>query len=232
VNTLNRLTPGENISAVARVIDEQKLQIVRNKKIIKLKVGDATNIANLVAWEPQTKKIEKINLNKGDIVEIKLGLCPKSHKTAAHPPAITVTQSTILKKTSAKDFLSFPSVDDCMKIKFLDELCDYQYAVVRVFISRVFNTVVYFCDKCKKFSDKMCDCGNFPDAIFSISGAFSDGTRTLPFTTMAEGIAEKMTNLKKSDSEKIDAEILMNRPFTLFGYLRNDHFYVEEVIEE
>jgi len=229
VDTLNKLTPGENISAVVRIIDKPKSQIVGNKKIIKLKVGDASNIANLVAWEPQTKKIEKTKLNKGDIVEIKLGLCPKSHKTANRPPTITVNPNTILKKTQVKDF---PSIEECMKVKFLDELGDYQYAAARVFISSVYNTAVYFCEKCKKFSEKMCDCGNFPEAIFSISGTFSDGTRTLPFTTLTEDVSEAMTNSKKSDAEKINVKLLMDHPFTLLGYLRNESFYVEDVVED
>lgn len=228
MNTLNKLTPGENISAIARVIEKPKSQIVRNKKIIKLKIGDETNIATLVAWEPQTKKLAKINLDKGDIVEIKLGSCPKSHKTANRPPTITVTQSTVLKRITKK---GFPSTDECMKIKFLDELNEYQYAVVRGFIPSIFNTVVYFCEKCKKFSEKMCECGKFPEPIFSISGTFSDGTRTVPFTTLSEDVAEKMTNSKKSEAEKIDAKMLMVRPFTLLGYLRNEHFYVEDVVE-
>ena len=229
MDTLNKLTPGENISVTARVIDEPESQIVRNKKIIKLKVGDATNIANLVAWEPQTKKFEKINLALGDVVEVKLGLCPKSHKNTNRPPTITVTQSTILKKAQIKDF---PGVEECRKIKFLDELGDYQYAFVRVFVSGVYNTVVYFCNTCKKFSEKMCDCGKFPDPIFSVSGTFSDGTRTMPFTTLSEDVAGKMTKSKKPDAEKINPEILMNHPFTLFGYVRNEHFYVEDVIDK
>ena len=118
-----------------------------------------------------------------------------------------------------------------MKIKFLDELDDYQYAVVRVFISSVFNTVVYFCSACKKFTEKMCDCGKFPDPIFSISGILCDGTKTMPFTTISEDVSEKMTGSKKQDAEKINAGILMNRPFTLLGYVRNESFYVEDVFE-
>ena len=62
MNTLNKLTPGENISAIARVLEKPESQTVGNKKIIKLKVGDETNIANLVAWAPMTKKIEEIKI--------------------------------------------------------------------------------------------------------------------------------------------------------------------------
>ena len=228
MNTLNKLTPGENISATARVLNKPESQTVRDKKLIKLKVGDSANIANLVAWAPMHKKILKLNLDKGDLVEIKLGSCPKSHKTTNRPPTITVNPNTILKKISLKNF---PSVEECMGIKFLDELEDYRYASARVFISSIYNTVVYFCEKCKKFSEKMCDCGNFPDAIFSISGIFSDGTRTIPFTTLTEDVAEKMTNSKKPGAEKINVKILMEHPYTLFGYLRNEHFYVEDVVE-
>ncbi len=231
LNTLNKLSPGENISSVVRVINQPLSQIVRNKEIIKLKVGDSTNIVNLVAWEPQTKKLASINLNKGDILEIHLGLCPKSHKTTNKPPAITLTQSTILKKLPAESNNGFPTVDICTKTKFLDELSDYSYAFVEVFISSVFNTIVYFCEKCKKFSDKMCDCGNFPGPIFSISGTFSDGTKTIPFTTLTESVAESMTNKDKSCAEKIDIKNLMEHPFTLLGYLRNEYFYVEEIIK-
>jgi len=60
VNTLNKLTPGENISATARVLNKPESQTVRDKKLIKLKVGDSANIANLVAWAPMHKKILKL----------------------------------------------------------------------------------------------------------------------------------------------------------------------------
>ena len=41
-----------------------------------------------------------------------------------------------------------------------------------------------------------------------------------------------MTNAEKSEAEKIDTKILMDHSFTLFGYLRNEQFYVEDVVED
>ncbi len=117
-----------------------------------------------------------------------------------------------------------------MKRKFLDQISEREYCIVEGFIVQVYSTVSYFCDKCKKFSDEMCECGNFPEPIFRISGVFSDGTRTMTFTTVSEKIAENLSHVKKFDAKKIDPKELMNRPYELLVHVRGEKLYVKEVL--
>lgn len=114
--------------------------------------------------------------------------------------------------------------------RFLDQISECEYGVVKGFIVQVYRTVSYFCDKCKKFSDEMCECGNFPEPVFRISGVFSDGTKTMTFTTASEKIAEDLTCVKKSDAKGINPKELMNRPYKLLGCVRNEKLYIEEVL--
>ncbi|HDI72635.1 MAG: hypothetical protein DRO76_04080 [Candidatus Altiarchaeales archaeon] len=224
MNKLSELTPGKSISTIVRVLENQRKTRFKDKEIIKARVGDGTNIANLVAWGKETRRW---NLNKDDIVKITNGICPETHRDANQPPTITISSKTTMEKQE----MDFPSIQECMKRRFLDQVFDYSYSVIHGFIVQVYDTASYFCKKCKKFSDEMCDCGNFPEPIFRIRGIFSDGTRTMRFATVSEDVAESLSGMKKSNAKKIDVKMLMNKPYTLLAYCRDEKLYVEEVIE-
>ena len=223
MDQLDGLVPGESISCIVRVLEKPGLTAFKEKQIIKAKVGDGTNIANLVAWD---KEVAKWDIEKGDIVKITNGNCPKSHRESHQPPTITVGPDTLLEKQDRK----FPSIDECVPKGFLNDVPDYRYLVLRGFISRIYRTASYFCLRCKKFSDEMCDCGNFPDPIFRISGMFSDGTKTMPFSTVSEDVAEDISGDRRSNAKKVDVKCIMNRLHKFMGYVRNGRLYVEEVI--
>ncbi len=219
-----KLIPGERISTMVRILEEPRSTSVVGKKLVNAKVGDGENIANLVAWDKET---ERWNLRKNDIIELINGECPKSHKMGHLPPTITIAPKTLIKKLDIK----FPSIEECMRKKFLDQISEYEYGILEGFIVQIYRTVSYFCDKCKRFSDEMCECGNFPDPIFRISGVFSDGTKTMAFATISEKVAEDLTYAKKSDAKKINPHELVNRSYNLLGYVRNEKLYMEEVLK-
>ncbi len=224
MDKLSHLIPGETISVVVRVLEEPEENKVNGKKKLKVRVGDGDNIANLVAWDQEA---DRLDILKGDVLEIIGGECPVSHKDTRHPPTLSVTKKTIVNKKQIR----FPSIKECMQRKFLDQIPDYSYGIVTGFINQVYQTASYFCERCKKFSDEMCDCGNFPSPIFRITGAFSDGTRTVLFSTISERVAEKLTRTSRREAKRINPKSIMDRPYRLLGYLRNEKFWVEDVLK-
>jgi hypothetical protein len=243
MNKLSELTPGKDISTLVRVLEDPEKISLRDKKIpernfvlqdkvytlshstemVKAKVGDGTDIVNLVAWGRETGRW---NLNKGDVVKISGGVCPKTHGDTRHPPSITIASNTVMEKQE----INFPSIQECMGRRFLGQVSDYSYSVVNGFIVQVYDTVSYFCNKCKKFTDEMCDCGSFPEPLYKIQGVFSDGTRSMNFTTLSEDVAESLSKITKSDAKRMDVKELMNKPHTLLVYSRGKKLYIEDVI--
>jgi len=224
MDKLSQLLPGETISVTVRVLDEPEENKVNGRRKLRARVGDGDNIANLVAWDQEA---DRLNIVKDEIIEIADGECPALHKDTRHSPTLLVTKKTIIKKKQLK----FPSAQECMQRKFLDQISEYSYGIAIGFINQVYQTASYFCERCKKFSDEMCDCGNFPKPIFRIRGFFSDGTKTLLFSTTSERVAEKVTKASRKEAKKINPKTIMDRPYTLLGYLRDEKFWVEDVIE-
>jgi len=223
MNKLSQLLPGEAISVIVRVLDEPRKSIINGREMFKVKIGDGENIANLVAWD---KEAEKLDMEKNDILDIANGECPLSHENTRRPPTLLVTKKTTMNKKQMK----FPSIQECMQRKFLDQISEYSYGIATGFISQVYHTASYFCENCKKFSDEMCDCGNFPQPIFRINGAFSDGTKTLLFSTTSELVAEKLTKASRKEAKRFDPKRIMDKPYTLLGYLRDGKLWVEDVV--
>jgi len=222
---LRELKPGREISTTVRILKEPQHSSFKGKEIVKAKIGDDSSIANLVAWDKQTCRWV---FRMGDLIEIERGECPRSHKDAYSPPTINISAHTVVRKKEKQG--GFPSIQECMSKRFLAEIPDYSYGVVRGFITQVYKTASYYCVDCKKFTDEMCDCGNFPDPLFRITGVFADGTDTVPLTIISEEAAETLTGEKRGDAKKIDPKIVMDRPHTFLGY-RRERFYVEEVME-
>lgn len=209
---LCELEPGRNISAVARVLED-----VSEGKILKTKVGDETNILNLISWD---KNKEKINFSKNDVIEITDGV------GSADPPTILVTEKTKIEKTDQK----FLSIEECEKKHFLDEISNYHYARTSCLISRVYGVLSYYCRKCKKNSGRMCNCGNFPEPIFKVSGIISDSTKDVKFTTASEEVSIALCRIDKSEAESFNTKNLMNKVYDFFGYLYDDRFHIERVL--
>ncbi len=224
MNKLSQLLPGETISVAVRVLDEPEENKINGRKKLRAMIGDGDNIANLVAWD---READRLNVAKDEILEIVDGECPALHKDTRHPPTLLVTKKTNVTKKKVK----FPSIQECIQGKFLDQVSEYSYGIATGFINQVYQTASYFCERCKKFSDEMCNCGNFPKPIFRIRGFFSDGTKTLLFSTTSERVAEKLTKASRREAKKIKPKAIMDRPYTLLGYLRNEKFWVEDVIE-
>lgn len=223
MDKLCELTPGKDICTLVRVLEDPREMRFKDKEMIKAKVGDGTNIVNLVAWGRETKRW---NLGKGDVVKITKGVCPKTHEDTRYPHSITITSNTVMEKQE----INFPSIRECMERRFLDQVSDYSYSVVNGFIVQVYDTVSYFCNKCRKFTDEMCDCGSFPEPLYRIQGVFSDGTESMNFTTLSEDVAESLSKITKSDAKRMDVKELMNKPHTLLVYSRDKKLYIEEVI--
>ncbi len=223
MNKLDKLAPGEGISATVRILEEPVSTRVGEKRLVNVKVGDGGSIVNLAAWEGDA---DRLDLKKNGLIEILHGKCPGSHKKGNQPPTITVTSKTEIRKRDIK----FPSIDECMRKKFLDQISEYEYGILEGFIVQVYRITSYFCVKCSKFSEKMCDCGNFPEPAFRISGVFSDGTKTMAFTTTSEKVSEDLTYVRKSDAKKVSPVELMNRSHKILGYVRNGKLYVEDVL--
>jgi len=204
--------PGKNISVVVKVLED-----VSYKKVLRTKVGDETNIVNLVAWD---KDKDKINFSKNDVIEIIDGVGDTTS------PSILVTEKTkIVKLDVGKNI-----VNVCMQKHFLDEILNYHYSYVSCVISRVYGVLSYYCTKCKKISGRMCNCGSFPEPVFKVSGIISDSTKDIKFTTVSEEVARVICGVDKSKALNFNNKNLMNKVYNFFGYLYGDHFYVEQVL--
>ncbi len=218
-----KLVPGEKISAITRVLEEPEKAEIDDRVLIVAKISNGEKTVNLVAWDTEAAKW---NLKKNDIIEIIDGVCPKTHKKTHQPPTIEIIADTTVKKVD----MVFPSINECMRKNFLENILDYEYVIAEGFIVQVHSTAAYFCNKCNKFSDRMCECGSFPKPIFKIEGMFSDGTQTLEFTTVSERIAEYLSYHKKTDASNIKPYELMNKAYKIIGYIRNQKLYIEEVL--
>lgn len=117
------------------------------------------------------------------------------------------------------------------KTRLLAELKENEKATVEVFIPQIYETLQYYCKNCGKFSEKICDCGKFPEPIFRITGVITDGTRTIPFKTLSEDISEMLSKKKRSEAKNLDVKNLMKKPHVIFGYVKNDRFLIENVLE-
>ncbi|HEX54777.1 MAG: hypothetical protein DRO90_02155 [Candidatus Altiarchaeales archaeon] len=116
--------------------------------------------------------------------------------------------------------------------KFLDQATENERFIANGFIVQVYNMVSYYCKRCRKFSDRMCECGNFPEPIFRISGLFSDGTRTYPFITLNERIAEKLSGVNKDNAINLDKKEIMKKPYRIMCYIRNKKLYITDVLDK
>ncbi len=115
--------------------------------------------------------------------------------------------------------------------RFLAELKDDEKATIGVFIPHIYEIVQYYCKNCKKFSEKICECGKFPEPIFRITGIITDGTRTLPFKALSENVSETLSGAKKSNLKNLDVKNIMKKPHIISGYVKKDRFLIESVIE-
>ena len=115
--------------------------------------------------------------------------------------------------------------------RFLAELKDEEKATVAVFIPHIYETLQYYCKNCETFSEKICECGKFPDPIFRITGIITDGTRTMPFKALSEGVSELLSDSKKSNVKSLDVKSIMKKPHLISGYVKKDRFLIERVIE-
>jgi len=111
MNKLSQLLPGETISVIVRVLNEPRKNIINGREMLKVKIGDGEDIANLLAWGKET---EKLDIEENDILEITDGECPLSHENTHRPPTLLVTQNTAVDKKQIK----FPSIQECMQRKF------------------------------------------------------------------------------------------------------------------
>ncbi len=163
-------------------------------------------------------------LQRGDIIEIKDA---KFLRSRAYLPVIIATGKTRIEKQE----MTFPSIEECSRVRFLDEFPSNACGICEGFISQIHRIFSYYCKKCKKFTEEMCDCGNFPEPIFRISGIFSDGTKTMWFRTSTEKVTELLAGVEKSNSESVDIKAIMSKPYKFLGYLYDGNLYVEDVIK-
>jgi hypothetical protein len=217
-----KLAAGEKVSAILRVLEEPKSAKVGERKLVVAKVSDAEDIANLIAWDSEAKRLE---IRKGDVVELLDGVCPRPH-TENQPPMIEVTADTRMRKLD----LVFPSVEECMRPGYLADAREYEYAIAEGFITRVKDTAAYVCEECGLTSGEVCECGLPATLVFRITGVFSDGTRAMDFCTLSERVAEELSQTQKKDSVALDPQDLMRAPHRVLGYVRGRMLYVEEVL--
>lgn len=112
------------------------------------------------------------------------------------------------------------------KIKFLAEIKEGEKATIEVFITQVYQVLIYFCQRCQKISDKMCECGNFPNSKLKISGVISDGTKTMPFK-IPEKVSLRLLGGKDGRKEGEMKKELMSKSHILKGYIKRGTFFVE-----
>lgn len=215
-------TPGENFSAIVRVLEEPKKTNVGERKLVVVKVSDGENIINLVAWD---REAESWDLSKNDLVELRDCFCPKSI-SGSQPPTIEVMPQTKIKKIS----LVFPSVEECMRNRFIAEVGDFEYVITEGFIVEVYSTVSFFCEECGVSSGVVCECGLPSSQIFRIEGIFSDGTRAMDFVTVSERVSEELSQRTKAEAVSLNPHDLMREPHKIMGYIRDNRLYLEEVL--
>lgn len=219
---LSEVKPGGRISFIGRILSNPKKPLVSSRNAVGAIIGDSENLIHVVAFDRDTKKLD---LKKGEIVRITNGIF-SGLKNMKQPPTITLDSRTLVEKVD----VNLPSIEECMKKKFIDELNENEYCAISGFpiVYRIFS---YYCNRCKKFTEEMCDCGNFPEPIFRISGVLSDGTKTVWFSTSSEETAEDLSGIEKSNAVNTDIKSIMAKPHKFLGYLHEGNFYVEEILE-
>ena len=218
---LSEVKPGERISITGRILSNPRKPLVSSRNALGTIIGDGENLFRLVAFDRDTRKL---NLRRGDIAGVTNGIF-SGLKNSKQPPTITVDGRAVVEKRS----VDFPSLERCIRYKFVDELNDNEYCTISGF-PIVYRIFAYHCAKCKKFTDEMCDCGNFPEPIFRISGVFSDGTKTVRFSTSSEETAEDLSGVERSNAVNTDVKSIMAKPHKFLGYLHDGNFYVEVVL--
>jgi len=218
---LSEIKPGERITFTGRILSSPRKPLISSRNAIFAIIGDGEHVLHLVAFDSDTGKL---NLKKGDVALITNGIF-SGLKNLKQPPTVTIDGRTVVEKRT----MDFRSVEECINKKFIDEISDNEYCAISGFpiVYRIFS---YYCNKCKKFGDEMCDCGNFPEPIFRISGVFSDGTKTVWFSTSSEEISEDLSGVEKSNAVNTDVKSIMAKPRKFFGYLHDGNFHVEEVL--
>lgn len=222
MNKLGEVKPGERISFIGRILSNPKKPLVSSRNAVGAIIGDSENLIHVVAFDRDTKKLD---LKKGEIVRITNGIF-SGLKNMKQPLTITLDSRTLVEKVD----VNLPSIEDCIKKKFIDELNDSEYCAISGFpiVYRIFS---YYCNKCRKFTDEMCDCGNFPEPIFRISGIFSDGTKNVWFSTSSDSVAEDLSGVERSNAVNTNIKAIMSKPHKFLGYLHEGNFYIEEVLE-
>lgn len=115
--------------------------------------------------------------------------------------------------------------------KFLAQIKESEHAIVKILIPKIYQFLSYFCKRCNKFSDdKMCECGNFPEPTFKISGLITDGTATMPFKTLSKKVSEDLYEEREVDVKNIDPKKLMSKFHTILGYKKGNRFFIEKVL--
>ncbi len=221
MNKLSEIKSGDRIAFTGRILSNPKKPLVSSRNAVRAVIGDSENLIQVIAFD---KEGDKLNLKRGDLVKITNGIF-SGFKSAKQPPTITLDSRTLMEKAD----INFPSAEECIKKKFIDEVNDNEYCAISGFpvVYRIFS---YYCNRCKKFTDEMCDCGNFPEPIFRISGVFSDSTKTIWFSTSSEETAEDLSGIEKSNAVNTDIKSIMAKPQKFLGYLHEGNFYVEEVM--
>jgi len=191
-----------------------------SEEILKCTIGDESGIAEIMAGGDEK---EKMRFKKGDVVEI------KNVVVSEKSPLFVFTKKTDVKVINA----SIPD-EKIYSTRFIDKIPEYGYTYIEGFVSRIFSIYDYYCKRCKKFTEKVCSCGNIAEKIFKIAGIFSDSTGDILFVTNDENVAEKIANIKKEGLKKIEntekeREIvkgIMNRNHKFFGYISEKKFII------
>ncbi len=190
------------------------------KEILKCTIGDESGIAEIMASGDEK---EKIKFKKGDVVEI------RNVVVSEKSPLFVFTKKTYVKVINAV----IPD-EKIYSTRFIDEIPEYGYTYIEGFVSRIFSIYDYYCKRCKKFTEKVCSCGNIAEKIFKIAGIFSDSTGDILFITNDENVAEKIANINKEELKKIEntekerkiVKGIMNHNHKFFGYISEKKFIV------
>lgn len=211
--------PKEEISVRVKVIDECKSQ-----NALKCRVGDESAIAEIMILDSER---EKVKFKKGDVIEI------TNVVVSEKLPLFIFTKKTNVKIINA----NIPD-EKILSVKFIDQIPAFGYTYINGFVSRIFDIYDYYCNRCKKFSKRICSCGNLSEKVFKIAGIFSDSTGDVLFTTYSKEVAERIVNKssdelkikrKRDDEKRYEREIIkgiMNHDYKFFGYKSDKKFIV------
>lgn len=211
--------PKKEISVRAKVIDKQSSQ-----GILKYRIGDETAVAEIMVSGSEK---ERFRFKKGDVIEI------TDVVASENLPLFIFT-----KKTEVNVISKHIPDEKILRVRFIDQIPEFGYTFISGFISRIFDIYGYYCNRCKKFSKKVCSCGNLSERVFKIAGIFSDSTGDILCVTNNKDVGEKIANRKaddlkikrtRSEELKNKREIvkgIMNHDHKFFGYKKNKKFIV------